>query len=110
MYFVFVLFAQGGGVAWGGGGVGGTRQSSSICGRGNHDIEVDGGGGGVESDIGAVEGVVVVVLVGGLWFGGHVVVHLFCEWLVAGGVEDELREAVTEGVVASVAERAVATG
>ena len=45
-----------------------------------------------------------------MWVAGHVEVGLFDKWFVACDVEYEFGEAITEGVVSAVAERAITAG
>ena len=62
----FVQFPQGVGVAGCDCHVCSTRQGSCCCGGGNYDVEVQGGVGGVERDVGSVQTVVVVIWVLGM--------------------------------------------
>ena len=67
VFSAFVEFGEGVCVAWCNRDVGGTRQSSSCGGRGDHNVKVHGFVGCVESDVGSIELCVVVV---GVWSWG----------------------------------------
>ncbi len=107
VFVTFVEFSKGVGVARSHRDVRGTRQGSCCCGGGDHYVEVDGGVGCVEGDVGSVELVAVLI-----WVCGVIRIcyeDLFDERSVSSDTVYQVDQVITQVVVSAVAVGTVLT-